>query len=690
MNDQESEAKGTASAAVSNTAHTNGRRDTSAILWSRYKSVKVGIVSAPVVPPDVRRSFIVAGSLTVFASAFLFRFLSVEFTNDHFVHLTRAKQILYGEVPIRDFFDPGMILTHYASAVPLALFGHTLLGEAVLTAGFIALGTMLTFLLATRLTGSVPAGLGAALVAAATVPRLYNYPKVFLFVLAIACIRRYARNHSLSNLSLLALVTVTAFLFRHDHGAYVGVSVSGALVVAHWGDWRRAARVLGQYGGITAALLLPWVVFVQSTAGLPAYFQSVIPQMRDVTTPRFNWLPISIDTSAPLYVAEPAPESRIFVRWGPGATADLKRERESRYGLTAPQVDEEPTWSYALAEPDNPDLIRRLIEDPLVEDTSGLDRSRHRLTSVESTAETLRRLLAGQIAPGVLTGGNALAWLYYMTMILPLVGLATLAAGVRYRRIAREEVVVTSALILLCLIIGQALVRSAPQARLADTAAPIAVLGAWVTWRWRHGLSASTHGWQRPARATLVTAVWLLTLWSAGTVGHADAALGESGLLAGYSATRQRLTVAWQELHGPPAVRWVGDLYDLTQYVRACTAPSDRLLVLWFAPEVPFYAERPFAGGQECLQIGWNASIPDQQLTIERMTRQRVPIVLADGPFDDHPSRHEFALIYAYVRDRYRVVTPSTPGSAGNYSVLVDRQLVPTGTDSRFGLPCYR
>ena len=30
------------------------------------------------------------------------------FQNDHYVHLARAQQVILGELPIRDFVDPGM------------------------------------------------------------------------------------------------------------------------------------------------------------------------------------------------------------------------------------------------------------------------------------------------------------------------------------------------------------------------------------------------------------------------------------------------------------------------------------------------------------------------------------------------------------------------------------------------------
>ena len=92
--------------------------------------------------------------LGVFAGTFLFRWLTVEFTNDHFVHLSRARQILLGDVPIRDFFDLGMFLQYYLSSAAQLVFGDNLFGEAILTISLVAFGTMLVFHLSARLSGS--------------------------------------------------------------------------------------------------------------------------------------------------------------------------------------------------------------------------------------------------------------------------------------------------------------------------------------------------------------------------------------------------------------------------------------------------------------------------------------------------------------------------------------------------------
>ena len=49
-------------------------------------------------------------AIAVFSSVFVYRVVTLELINDHFVHLSRAQQIVLGEVPVRDFFEPGAIL----------------------------------------------------------------------------------------------------------------------------------------------------------------------------------------------------------------------------------------------------------------------------------------------------------------------------------------------------------------------------------------------------------------------------------------------------------------------------------------------------------------------------------------------------------------------------------------------------
>ena len=94
----------------------------------------------------------VIGAL-LWLGAFWLSLVTFAFTNDHFGRISPARQIaVYGELPFRDYFDPGYFLTELSTAGLMYLFGDNLLGEALLTTSFIATGTLLVFLLAHRLT----------------------------------------------------------------------------------------------------------------------------------------------------------------------------------------------------------------------------------------------------------------------------------------------------------------------------------------------------------------------------------------------------------------------------------------------------------------------------------------------------------------------------------------------------------
>ena len=642
-----------------------------------------------------------AGALLAFAVTFIYRWLTLDFVNDHFVHVSRARQILAGDVPVRDFFDPGLILQYYASAAALHLSGGTLFGEALLTVSFVSLGAALAFLLAVRVSESRIIAVVTTAIAVVTFPRLYSYPKVFLFVLALTCAWRYASLsaetpsrrslvRSRSWLMVMAVVTAMAFLFRHDHGLYIGVAMTVFLGVLHSkgrnrATLRRWARATGTYVGVTVLLLLPFFVFIQSEAGIWTYVTGSTPQQQAITTLRLNAIPWRVDWSAPLFDVNPRTERRIYVRWSQDADEETRRDREARYGLSRPLPQEGTTWSYVIVN-DDPANIRQLFSDPLVADTHGLDRREARLVE-ESIFQRLQRfvpMLRWRIAPGILNSDNAIAWLYYATLLLPFVGgIMVLRAG-----LPREQTASITALILLCGIIGQSLVRESPESRLPDIATPMAVLGAWITSRW---LRPDVQ-WRR-LRLTAAVIVSLITFWGAATLGMFGERLNASGILAGPFATVERFRTVNAELHMRPIEAWAGTestgLRGLTRYVMDCTMPTDRLMVAWFEPQVFFYAERPFAGGQTYFDRGWHASEADQQLTIQRLTNQRVPIVLTNATADQS-FKANFPLVFEYVQRHYTVAARSTFGSNREYGILVHRDISPKGTYEPLGLPCYR
>ena len=643
----------------------------------------------PALPDYVGGRALMAGATVSVIGAFLFRFLTVEFTNDHFVHLSRGWQILQGDVPIRDFFDPGLILQYYASAAALRSSGHNLLGEALLTTGFIAAGAGLTFVGAARLARSLWIASAATLVTVISTPRLYGYPKVFFYVLAIAGAWYYVRGPCRRAHVALAVITALAFLFRNDHGVYIGLAVLVLICMRHWGAPRQIAVALAGYTLVTLALVSPYLVFVQMTTGLVRHVGSVSPQVEGAARFRINWMPVTLDRAAPLLMVAPPAERRANVRWVSSLDDDARRQLERRHGLTSPEHIEDSTWSYGLTQEDRAG-IGALIDEPAVADTHGIDRATRELSVKEPRYLRMQRqfpLLRIRVAPGLFSGGNALAWFYYFTLVVPFAGLALVGLLLWQGQIDRTEAAAAGMAAFLCVIIVQTLVRGSPDSRLADVAGPISVVAAWVTARARP--AGESRPIRRRACGAIILTFWVVTLWSVGTAAGLGETLETSQILTGPSGVWQRLGVVTERLRARPidnVARNAPGTPGLERYVFECTARTDRVFVTWFAPQLFFHAERLFAGGQVYLTAGWHASPADQELTIERLERQRVPIVLEqmDAGFETY-----FPTVANHVHKRY-VEVPMQSAAMEGYRVLVDPRLTPTGTYEPLGLPCYR
>ena len=101
-------------------------------------------------------------------------------------------------------------------------------------------------------------------------------------------------------------------------------------------------------------------------------------------------------------------------------------------------------------------------------------------------------------------------------------------------------------------------------------------------------------------------------------------------------------------------------LTNATRYVRDCTSPSDRLLVTWYAPEVYFFAERMFAGGQAYFYPGFFTSLPDQRRVIDRLASESVPVVLTHSERYAAYFASEYPFVDAYLRREFRPAGSST------------------------------
>jgi hypothetical protein len=220
--------------------------------------------------------------LVVVLSGFVaasFTFLAASFNNDHFVHLAAAQQMLFGEWPTRDFIDIGRPLQIAASAMAQQLFGRTLFAEAVLVSAAFGIAAALTGAVVFRITGSLLVSFAAVLVEITAVPRTYGYPKVLATAAGLWLIGYFLRRPSSARQLIMAAATTIAFLFRHDLGLYIGAGgLTASILAAPAADWRARSRGAAAFAGMVAAMVAPYLVYVELNGGVSNYFVTALQQ----------------------------------------------------------------------------------------------------------------------------------------------------------------------------------------------------------------------------------------------------------------------------------------------------------------------------------------------------------------------------------------------------------------------------
>jgi hypothetical protein len=226
--------------------------------------------------PQLRTFATIAVAVAVFVFTWFFRFNDPNggfagLTDDHFYYLLRGWQILYGELPFRDFVDAGAPLYFYVSAAVQVLFGRGTLSELAFSTTLIALGSALTFWLAARASGSIALGVLGALFQILLLPRFYNYPKILVYTAAIPVLWWYADRPGRRPIVWLAAITVVGFLLRHDHVAFVGLATVAMLLLARHVPWRVRLRHAVLYAAVSLAMVAPYLAFIQLNGGLNEY-----------------------------------------------------------------------------------------------------------------------------------------------------------------------------------------------------------------------------------------------------------------------------------------------------------------------------------------------------------------------------------------------------------------------------------
>jgi hypothetical protein len=196
-------------------------------------------------------------------------------------------------------------------------------------------------------------------------------------------------------------------------------------------------------------------------------------------------------------------------------------------------------------------------------------------------------------------------------------------------------------------------------------------------------------------RRLLLTAACAWVIVAAETtlvVGSTVDEIGRMGLSGQWSQLPARLRERTAELRERFNIRQmpshaVTKLQPFFQYLDRCTAPTDRLFVAGFMPEVPYYAARPFGGGQSTFVSGYYGSAENQHLVIERLHAHRVPFVLMPAS-EANDFADGFPDVATYLRGRY-VHMANVEVDDDHIEIQIDGTL--TGPpDAETGWPCLR
>jgi hypothetical protein len=222
-----------------------------------------------------------------------------------------------------------------------------------------------------------------------------------------------------------------------------------------------------------------------------------------------------------------------------------------------------------------------------------------------------------------------------------------------------------------------------------DLGAPVAILAAW--------LMATPSGVKKTARVltwAVTVAVLVATTLAVDTIGSVTHELDTTGLSDSMKKIGRRIGTVTTELAAlPPPPR--GDAAgipnpNLADYLRACTRPDDRVLVMANAPEIYAMAARSFAAGQPTFRPGYFDSIEEQQLMLKRLRTQSVPVVVTE-PEEIYEGQlaSSFPLLRDYIASVYEPAG-ELPGFASVLMhVLVRRERTATHTFGETGLPCF-
>jgi 4-amino-4-deoxy-L-arabinose transferase-like glycosyltransferase len=621
--------------------------------------------SAAQVAPRLKSSQAIGLTLAVVAGVHQAVIASAP-TNDDFLHLVTANQILAGDWPYRDFFELYGPLMYGLSALSRLMFGHRLLSEAVVVGSALAVSTYLVFKLVRSLTGSSAAAVLSALLLMVAGVRGYSYPKVLLYAVAATMWWAYVKEPTRLKALALGAWVAAAFYWRADHGVYVAAGVALAMVCAH-GVSRLATIRLAQAGAVSLLAVSPFLILALSTVGLRSYITdgAAIVNTQHTETSSHTWPKWPIRGVSDVIRLDGPEEFApvVRLRWTEDSSAEARSAVLAKYRLT-PVSDDGPQVQVVRMSEQSSGAVRGLINEPIVADTSGIDRSQSKLPW--STFPLWQRLrfshwwLRFRVFTGVNEHGNAgqavAAIFYTLPLIVILAAVPWLHRYLRPRATPARLV----AFGLFGVVTAFGLMRSPYEVRAVDDVTiPAILFGCCVAALWRTAFAR-----RGVLRVVLAVAAVVLVVLVVKSVAVAGEFPSRVAWLTGEGRSLERMRGAWREVHdrliaGPPLTYWNGmpksAELQLSEYAAKCLPSSQRLLVLWFAPEIYYYSDRLMAARHTFYDSGYQNIGQEQQLTLAKIRRYAPPFVYATGEIDSY-TRSLYPEIVDYVHREYEAI----------------------------------
>ena len=115
---------------------------------------------------------------------------------------------------------------------------------------------------------------------------------------------------------------------------------------------------------------------------------------------------------------------------------------------------------------------------------------------------------------------------------------------------------------------------------------------------------------------------------------------------------------------------------------------SDRLLVLWFEPEIYYFSERLMAQRHLIFAPVWATLAHEQSATLEKIERFAPPIVLARESALEEYARATYPGVIEYVESHY-VVAATVDNEDERYMIFTRKDRQPVRGFGSQNWPCF-